>query len=220
MQQPPRSIPIGILTTFSALVLATGGGVAWWTWKSASEPPATPSLTQPDQPAGDRANSTLTDDPTKSQKSTANSVPATADKTLQVYWLKPSGNTIQLVPSPVKTASNTSEALLETALKQLLAGTNQPDLSTTIPVETELLNLSVKANGIHVDLSESFIAGGGSSSMQGRLAQVLYTVTSLNPNTPVWLSVAGKPLETLGGEGLMLPQPITRQQFQQDFSLE
>jgi len=217
-QQPRRSIPVGIIAGFSALVLATGTGVAWWTWKSHSEQPI-PKAVEHAQPA-DNGNPALPNDLSKSQKAQTAPLPATADKTLQVYWLKVSDSKIQLAPSPVKlTSSATSEDLLEAAMKQLLAGPPSSDLSSTVPNGTKLLDFSIKADGIHVDLSREFTTGGGSISMEGRLAQVLYTATSLNPDAPVWLSIDGKQLETLGGEGLVLEQPVTRKQFERDFPL-
>ena len=79
--------------------------------------------------------------------------------------------------------------------------------------------MSVQQDGIHINLSQAFTTGGGSASMTGRVAQVLYTATSLKPNAKVWISVEGKPLDTLGGEGLELDQPLTRQNFKQNFTL-
>lgn len=77
----------------------------------------------------------------------------------------------------------------------------------------------MKQDGIHVNLSQEFTNGGGSASMTGRVAQVIYTATTLEPEAQVWIEVEGKPIETLGGEGLELQQPLTRQSFQENFTL-
>ncbi len=104
-------------------------------------------------------------------------------------------------------------------METLLAGPSSKAETTTIPSGTKLQRIESRNDGIHVDLSSEFTKGGGSTSMTARVAQVLYTATTLNPDADVWLSVNGKPLEVLGGEGLMLDQPITRKSFERDFSL-
>jgi spore germination protein GerM len=118
----------------------------------------------------------------------------------------------------------TSNTLVNKSLKTLLAssgkatkkGTFTKEVST-IPPTTKLINSTVKSDGIHIDLSKEFMEGGGSTSMLGRLAQILYTATERNPNARVWITIEGKKLETLGGEGIEVKQPITRKSFQQEF---
>jgi spore germination protein GerM len=114
--------------------------------------------------------------------------------------------------------SDRPEALLTAAFERLLWGPQQPDRFSEIPPGTRLLNLTATPDGaIAVDLSDEFTQGGGSASMIGRLGQVVYTATTLNPEAPVRISVNGEPLNVLGGEGLEVPQPVTRQQFEREF---
>ncbi len=107
---------------------------------------------------------------------------------------------------------------LTVAFNQLLTGLNSNNVTTAIPENTKLRNLTVKDDGIHIDLSSEFTTGGGSASMISRLGQVIYTASSVNPSANIWISVEGKPLEILGGEGLMVEQPMTRDLFIESFS--
>jgi spore germination protein GerM len=141
----------------------------------------------------------------------------------QIYQLEIVDNSIQLTPKSVYTAATSRKLALTEALGKLLAQSSTPNSTTTIPSKTRLLNLDVNKDGVYVDLSQEFAEGGGSSSMIYRVAQVLYTSTSIDPQTPVFLSIEGKPLDDnnpLGGEGLTLDYPITRQQFERDFLAE
>ncbi|MEB3224971.1 MAG: GerMN domain-containing protein [Synechococcus sp.] len=136
-----------------------------------------------------------------------------------VYWLKDSGDRLELAPETVTLTAETPTAQREALLTQLLTATPEAGLSSTIPPGTRLLSLVVQSDGIVVNLSADFETGGGSASMVGRVAQVLYTVTSLDPEGVVWFQIEGEPLEVLGGEGLEISQPLTREIFMADFDL-
>jgi spore germination protein GerM len=137
-----------------------------------------------------------------------------------VYWLREDASQkIELAPNNLALKSTEPDAALRDACARLLAGPIAPTTISTIPQGTKLRSLDLKNDGVHIDLSKDFVSGGGSTSMTSRVAQVLYTATSLEPSAKVWISVEGKPLETLGGEGLLLEQPLTRTAFERDFDL-
>jgi spore germination protein GerM len=140
------------------------------------------------------------------------------ETSLNVYWLRDNGQKLELVPSQVKVqAGNNPSNQLQAAFQALLAGSNNSQLASTIPKGTKLRSLEVKPDGVRVNLSQEFTSGGGSASMTGRLGQVIYTATALDPKASVWINVEGKKLEVLGGEGLEIEQPLTRSKFQEDF---
>ncbi len=160
------------------------------------------------------------------------SVPVTTSTTIpndsaqqiqpQVYWLKSNQNKLTLVAKslPSDSSASTPQQILTIAVQNLLSAKPSGDLSSTIPKGTKLLNLQVRADGVHVDLSPEFRSGGGSTSMIYRVAQVIYTATSLDPNQKVFISVGGQSIDSnhpLGGEGLILQQPTTRDRFAADF---
>ncbi len=219
-QRSRHHLPLGLVVGFSALALATGSAVAWLSWQGAHKAQV-PAPVEHAQSSSEKQNPPAIAAPNTAQTHAIDRPSTAVEKTLQVYWLRASGSAIALSPSAVTlSASDTPDALLEAAVDELLAGPSNAAVTTTIPRDTKLRSLSVKGDGIHINLSQSFTGGGGSTSMTARVGQILYTVTSLNPNASVWVAVEGKPLETLGGEGLMLEQPLTRDRFDHDFPLK
>lgn len=234
--KPQRALPLGLLAGFSVLIVATGSAVAVLNWSTVSQylplvkpsaapvvPPSPAPQPLPEvrsqTPADDRANSSA---PVPAQKPTQANEPARIarqeTRSPQVYWLAGANNQIDLTASPMEpSGASDQNALLKTAIEKLLAGPDAANLTTTIPKGTRVSRVTVQDGEIQVDLSKEFTSGGGSSSMTARVAQVLYTATSLNPEAKVRFLVEGKPLDVLGGEGLMLDQPLTRKQFEADF---
>ena len=191
-------LSIGFISGIIAAILATGSVATWWALKTLK---TSNDLTQ------SYTESPTTEDNTKIERG-------------QVYWLNDKGDRFELLASPmIVEKSSDNQEVLKTALESLLAGSTDPQQITTIPQGTELLDLTVDKEGVKINLSQEFTTGGGSTSMIGRLAQTLYTSTSLDPNAKVWLTIDGQPLEVLGEEGLEVEQPITRQWFDENFEL-
>ncbi|NJN61119.1 MAG: spore germination protein [Coleofasciculaceae cyanobacterium RL_1_1] len=148
--------------------------------------------------------------------------------TIVTYWLQDTGTGFELIPrsetvdlgsKAIAAESISPEIVIATALDRLLSSSGPQDAVQAIPNGVTVNQIDRQVDGIHLDLSSEFTLGGGSASMQGRLAQVVYTVTAGEESTPVWLSIAGEPLTLLGGEGLEVPYPITRELFEANFSL-
>lgn len=220
-RQQTRRIPVSLAAGIAALVLAVGGGTAWWASKNAQTPPQTtspkPAETAIPVTPAPSASAPPIQIPIQTPQVIVTPAPKTAGA---IFWLKDTPTNTELVPVPIKLNNSTQpSAVLEAAFNQLLAGPTEATTFSAIPQGTKLGGVTVKDDGVHLDLSREFNSGGGSASMIARLAQVLYTATSLDDNAKVWISVDGKPLELLGGEGLEVPQPMTRQNFQKEFPL-
>jgi spore germination protein GerM len=235
-----RNIPLAVIAAISSVILAAAGGGAWLAWKSNYNPPKPISNSKPN-------NNETINNPINTVKSNNNppvnikpsqktpitqapengnikpEIPVKPDKIeqqVEIYLLKDTGTKIAVVPSKVVVKSGKNpEQILTAAFNDLLTSEKEPQLTSTIPKGTKLIKLDVKKDGIHVNLSQDFTSGGGTTSMTGRLAQILYTATSLDPKANVWIEVEGKKLEVLGGEGLELDQPLSRKKFTSDFEM-
>jgi spore germination protein GerM len=193
-----------LLAGIGAAIIILGGGIAWW---------AKSSLERADEQPANTAPSTTVDPAQPSQ-------PVPQEKQVEVYWLNPRENRFELVASSLTLPQSAQpKQMLEVAFENLLSKPQEQVGTTAIPPGTKLLDLQVDNEGVRVNLSQEFTTGGGSASMTGRLAQVIYTATSLNSQDRVWINVEGKPLEYLGGEGLEIRQPMTRQDFEANFTL-
>lgn len=139
-------------------------------------------------------------------------------QTLSLYWLTSPDNDIYYVEQERSFRAPSLEQALTQALQQLIAGSSESRLISAIPPETKVLNVKVEGDDIFINFSAAFTQGGGSTTMLGRVTQVLYTATSHDENARVWISVEGEALATLGGEGLILDQPLTRESFKPSFN--
>jgi germination protein M len=105
------------------------------------------------------------------------------------------------------------------AINELLTGLTpyEEDLgfSTAIPDETRLLGIAIHDDGTAiVDLTGDFEAGGGSFSMRMRVAQIVFTMTQFSTVDRVQIRLDGVDVEAIGGEGVIVGEPQTRDDFE------
>ena len=155
-------------------------------------------------------SSTTTTSTTAAPSSSTSSGPTTSTvsaTSVSVFLIR--GETVGPARRP-----GTAQSPASSAVQALLDGPGAADraagLSTAIPVGTRLLGLNIAEGTATVDLSGDFGRGGGSLSMQERVAQVVYTLTQFPSVQRVVFHVDGKAVTALGGEGLVLTRPQTR----------
>jgi germination protein M len=110
-----------------------------------------------------------------------------------LYYLD--GEHLRATPATVRDGSTPTDAI-----EALLA--NENGHPTEIPPETEVRGVTVLDGTATVDLSREFESGGGSASMQARVAQVVYTLTQWSFVSRVTFELDGEPVEGIGGEGV------------------
>jgi hypothetical protein len=97
-------------------------------------------------------------------------------------------------------------ALARGALLALLEGPDEVEagigMGTEIPDGTRLLGVNISDGTATVDLSDEFQQGGGSSSMQLRVAQVVFTLTQFDTVQSVSIRIDGVDVTAIGGEGV------------------
>ncbi|CAN5862816.1 hypothetical protein BH23ACT4_BH23ACT4_07310 [soil metagenome] len=103
------------------------------------------------------------------------------------------------------------------ALAALLAGPTEAEkergLSSPIPEGTSLLGVEVVDGVAAIDLSAEFESGGGSLSVLGRVAQVVFTATWFDDVDAVDFLIDGVAVDVLTGEGLVVDRPQTRDDY-------
>ena len=98
------------------------------------------------------------------------------------------------------------------AVNALVRGPKQDEkirgVYTEVPMDSKVINISESSDKVIVNLNSAFVTGGGTESLYKRLYQLIKTV-KLNSNLPVYLYIDGQRADVVGGEGIMLSQPLS-----------
>lgn len=146
-----------------------------------------------------------------------------ADTTLvRLYYLAPGGGTPAradpFLVSLQREIPSTPGIALAT-LRELVDGPTHADeemidgISTVVPPETLVLGVAIDEGLATVNLSREFESGGGSLSMLGRLAQIVYTITQFPTVDEVEFQLDGEKVTVFSGEGIVIDGPGSRDDF-------
>lgn len=105
------------------------------------------------------------------------------------------------------------QSKLKFALNQLMNGPSQYEKSvgvySEIPKNVKILGIVESSNKIIIDVSGNIQTGGGADSIYSRMKQFIKTALANSPKKPIYLYIDGKQAEVLGGEGIMISQPLS-----------
>ena len=98
------------------------------------------------------------------------------------------------------------------AINSLVRGPKQEErqrgVYTEIPSGSAVINITEMSDKVVINLNSAFVIGGGTESLYKRLYQLIKTV-KLNTDLPVYLFIDGQRADVVGGEGIMLSQPLS-----------
>ncbi len=130
--------------------------------------------------------------------------------TVGIYFIK--GEKLIEVKRPLP--PNVSE--LAYAAEELMAGPGKAErddgIFTEIPAGTKIISVGrSEAEAVITFSDELENYGGGSARVQGLVAQIVYTFTSIPGIQKVKIMVGKKESVVLGGEGFVIDRPLSRE---------
>ncbi len=87
------------------------------------------------------------------------------------------------------------------------SGEKSKGVYTELPTGTKLLGITEKPDKVIINLSDNFVAGGGTESVYKRLYQLIKT-SKRNTQKAVFLYINGQQADVIGGDGIMITQPL------------
>lgn len=107
--------------------------------------------------------------------------------------------------------TSAEKSCFEFAVKELISAPSRWEKSkgftSEIPSGTKILSVREGEGSIMIDLSSAFEGGGGTESTYTRIRQIIKTANA-NTNLPVYLYINGRQADVIGGEGIMIKQPL------------
>lgn len=192
-----------VLTAFVAVGCGTAGEVGDGGTVSTTAPADTTTTTEPPEQTTTTVPAVTT---------TTSTTPAGETMTIRVYFSRDEKicAASRVIPKTQQVGAAAMKALLEgpTEIEK------EAGMGSCIPKGTTFLGLDIKDGIATVDLSKEYSSGGGSLSMMMRLAEVVFTLTQFPTVEGVNFKLDGKPIDVLGGEGIIIDHPMSRADYE------
>ena len=131
--------------------------------------------------------------------------------TVTVYFLGMDKNKTSVFKK-VQRELPSGQSKLIYALNQLILGPTsyekQVGVFSELPKNVKILGVVESKNKIIINVTGNIQNGGGADSLYSRMKQLIKTALANSPNKPIYLYIDGKQAEVLGGEGIMISQPL------------
>lgn len=217
---PRRPAAAGRIALLLAAALLGGCAPTSGELGTVAPPPSTtePSLEVPSSEPTPGATAGSTGAPGPGASDSPVTSPAPGTTTVRAYFFLGSSTTTSGLVAVLRQVPAT-QAVGAASMKSLLEGLNETELSaspamyTAVPEGTGFLGLRIDSGIATVNLSREFQSGGGSASVLGRLAQVVYTLTQFPTVQGVKFELDGQAVTVFSGEGVVLDKPVTRADY-------
>jgi len=156
-------------------------------------------------------------DGTVSMKAEPSSTTAVQTRQASLFFVKIEEDGV-ISRREVKRNVPSSDSPLTDAINALIAGPSEGEirsgLVSLIPRGTRVLSITVRGSTAIIDLSDAFNYNHyGVEGYSAQLRQIVYTATSFPTVQDVQFLVEGKQKDYLGGEGVYIGKPLSRNSF-------
>ena len=145
------------------------------------------------------------------------SVPAAKLRATSLFFVRIDDDGV-IVRQEVKRPVAVSDSPLLDSLAALLKGPSEDEirkkLISLVPMGTKLLSAQVRGSTAVLNFNEAFMYNHyGIEGYAGQLKQVVYTATSFPTVQDVQILIEGEKHDYLGGEGVYIGRPLSRNSF-------
>lgn len=137
---------------------------------------------------------------------------------VSVYFLGQNDNNEEVYKVVKRPYSAKSGTKLKLSIENLLQGPTEKEkakgIYSEIPQGTKLISLEETPDKVVINLSSDFEQGGGTEGLYKRLYQLIKT-SNKNTALNVYLYLNGKQVDVVGGEGIMINQPLNEKSLEE-----